>query len=173
MNGPRASYQPDQTNPKRDDYSTHSSPSTPHPPLDATLFALRRHVKRRCNYAVCTYGVRTYARTDERIERRREQDGVSGGNRTACVSSVSFLSYPFRTPFSFFFLAPTPTCLPVKREREKKERERERADKPLRRAFSHPIVKGKGAITKRLLRRAVSVRWNRTPIKRERERERE
>lgn len=118
MNGPRASYQPDQPNSKRDDYSTHSSPSTLHPPLDATLFALRRHVKRRCtNYAVCTYGMRTYARTGGRTERWGKQDGVSGGSRIACVSSVSFLSYPFRTPFSFFWRLPDLSA-GRKRERE-------------------------------------------------------
>lgn len=79
-----------------------------------------------------------------------------------------------------FFFAPD---LSAGREREKerrrgrarmKERERERkqANKPLRRAFSHSVVKGKGAIVESLPRRAVSVRRNRTTTRRESERNR-
>jgi len=43
-----------------------------------------------------------------------------------------------------------------KRERER-ERERERANKPLRRAFSRSVVKGKGAIAESLPCRVVSI----------------
>jgi len=98
-------------------------------------------------------------------------ESESCGGRTTCVSSASFLFYPFRSSFSFL----RPTCLPEEKERKKgreRERKRERADKPLRRAFSRPVVKGKGAIAESLPCREVSVRRNRTTTKRGRERKR-
>lgn len=72
-----------------------------------------------------------------------EEDGEGCGGRTACVSPVSCLLLPLSLPIFFFA-----STLSAGRG--------EKADNPLRRAFSRPAVKGKGAIAEGLSRLAVS-----------------
>jgi len=132
----------------------------------STHFTSARRETTPCNYAVRTCG-RMDERTHIALSRAREWESCEG--RMTCVSPASFVFYPFCSSFSF--LCP---CLPEEKERKKgtrgreRERERERANKPLRRAFSRSVVKGKGAIAESLPCRVVSIQQSE-----EKEREKE